>query len=60
MADIAAGEIPAGLQQAIEEGRLTQEQVEEMMEQGHLPVSHKRGWDSREELAVRHKVNCLL
>jgi len=34
MADIAAGEIPARLQQAIEEGRITREQVEEMMEKG--------------------------
>lgn len=34
MADIAAGEIPAPLQRAIDEGRLTREQVEEMIEQG--------------------------
>jgi multidrug efflux pump subunit AcrA (membrane-fusion protein) len=34
MADIAAGEIPAPLQQAIDEGRLTREQVEEMLKQG--------------------------
>lgn len=34
MADIATGEIPAPLQQAIDEGRLTREEVEEMLEQG--------------------------
>jgi len=34
MADIAAGEIPAPLQQAIDEGHLTREQVEEMIKQG--------------------------
>ncbi|MFC2012920.1 efflux RND transporter periplasmic adaptor subunit [Chloroflexota bacterium] len=33
MADIAAGEIPEQLRQAIESGQITQEQVEEMMEQ---------------------------
>jgi multidrug efflux pump subunit AcrA (membrane-fusion protein) len=37
MTDIAAGEIPPPLQQAIDEGRLTQEQVEEMLEQGPPP-----------------------
>ncbi len=34
MADIAAGELPAPLQQAIDEGRITREQVEEMIKQG--------------------------
>ncbi len=34
MADIAAGELPAPLQQAIDEGRITREEVEEMMKQG--------------------------
>ncbi|MFC1902070.1 efflux RND transporter periplasmic adaptor subunit [Chloroflexota bacterium] len=33
MADIAAGELPPPLQQAIDEGRLTREQVEEMIKQ---------------------------
>lgn len=33
MADIATGELPEQLKQAIEEGRITQEQVEEMMKQ---------------------------
>jgi multidrug efflux pump subunit AcrA (membrane-fusion protein) len=34
MADIAAGELPAPLLQAIEEGRITREQAEEMIKQG--------------------------
>jgi multidrug efflux pump subunit AcrA (membrane-fusion protein) len=34
MEDFAAGQIPERLQQAIDEGRITQEQVEAMMEQG--------------------------
>jgi HlyD family secretion protein len=33
MANIAAGELPAPLQQAIDEGRITREQVEEMIKQ---------------------------
>jgi multidrug efflux pump subunit AcrA (membrane-fusion protein) len=37
MADIAAGELPAPLLQAIEEGRITREQAEEMIEQGPPP-----------------------
>ena len=37
MADIAAGELPEPLRQAIEEGRITREQVEEMIKQGPPP-----------------------
>ena len=37
MADIAAGELPAPLQQAIDEGRLTREQAEEIIKQGPPP-----------------------
>jgi HlyD family secretion protein len=37
MAGIAAGELPERLQQAIEEGRITREQVEEMIKQGPPP-----------------------
>jgi hypothetical protein len=34
MADIAAGQLPPPLQQAVDEGRMTQEEAEELMKQG--------------------------
>ncbi len=47
--DIAPGELPPRLQQAIEEGRITQEQAEEMMERiqaGDSPFPSGGGGDS--------------
>ena len=37
MADIAAGQLPERLQQAVDEGRITREQAEELMKQGPPP-----------------------
>ena len=50
MPDISSGEIPEQLKQAIEEGNITQEQVEEMMEQ--MPAMVSEDFQLREGLTV--------
>ncbi len=61
MQNITPGEIPDRLKQAIEEGRITQEQVEEMMkqqqqgqrgQQGRMPMIIPEGFQLREGLTV--------
>ena len=61
MADIAAGELPEPLRQAIEEGRITQEQAEEMIkqmqqaqetQQGQVPTMIPEDFQLREGLTV--------
>jgi len=43
MADIAAGQLPAPLQQAIDEGRLTREEAEEMIKQRQAEMGGQAG-----------------
>jgi len=43
MADIAAGQLPAPLQQAIDEGRLTREEAEEMIKQRQTEMGGQAG-----------------
>ncbi len=43
MPDISSGELPEQLRKAIEEGRITQEEAEEMIKQRHLRQEGERG-----------------
>jgi len=61
MEDIASGELPERLKQAIEEGQITQEQAEEMMkqrqqgqggQQGQMPTMIPENFQLREGLTV--------
>ncbi len=52
MADIAAGELPAPLLQAIEEGRITREQAEEMIKQRQAAIEGQAALATSQAAAV--------